>query len=665
MPSTDAYSWYKPVWTRYSLDFLKDQFPSINVDHSFLYAPLRDILNGKATKESYWRNAQIERIASKKSRDLFENFEWVVTLGNTSIDQGVKTTVDNEGDIIVIGDFNDTIFMGEVNNIGTQDVYLTTPEQGVFIAKYNKVGVIQWARSIDSTVLQGPLYARSVITDSSGNIYTVHDNSVTGFLEINKYNTEGDLLNTLNIPVSPNQGLRDIKADKYENLYICGYFQGTINLGSYTFNSPAYETGFIAKLDSEFDFIWAKDLQTTAGSKSYEIALLEENYLYVTGEFDSDINLDPITLAGNGSPDMFLGKFSTGTGECLWGKSFSNSSSTIISEPSITIDPKGHVLLTGSFNGSIKIEDKEINSFPGITDIFVIKLLSTGKLSWIKMCGGESGDRSFDIESDSEENVYITGSYSGISYFSPDSIESRGGDDIFLTKFNKFGNIVDIVTAGGIDNDRGADLVLDAEENIYITGYFTGADADFSPYITSSPQGGLLDAFLGKIPKERFAPGISMGSVQSWIGSHSWSWKEAKYFENEFEVPLLSTIFLNPIDSLIPGKKEHEWELKNTKSGKTIVKIRKTPYFIWTFDRPGLYTLKCTLKDANGNVYEVEHAGKIRVVDHKEPKAGDIIPEIVNPEDFLIRSIYETPKSLGFPPLNRFRLEDPDTPPFN
>lgn len=665
MPSTDRYSWFKPTWTRYSLDFLKDQFPSINLDHTFLYASLRDIINGRATKEDYWRNAQIERIANKKSRDLFENFEWVVTLGNSSSDQGVKTTVDNEGDIIVIGDFTGNIFMGEVNNIGTQDVYLNTPEQGIFIAKYNKVGVIQWARSINSTLLQGPLNARSVITDSSGNIYVVHDNSLTGFIEINKYNTEGDLINTLNIPVSSNQGLRDIKVDKYENLYMCGYFQGTINLGSYTFISPTYETGFIAKIGSELDFIWAKELTTSTESKVYEIGILEENCIYVTGEFETDINLGPVELTGIGNPDAFIGKFSTSDGTCLWGESLSGDASTSIFEPSINIDPKGHVLITGSFNGKIKMEEKEINSFTGSTDIFVIKLLSTGKLIWIKMCGGDSGDRSFDIESDSEENVYITGSYSGTAYFSPDSINSRGGDDIYLTKFDKEGNIIDIVTAGGMDNDRGADLSLDSEENIYITGYFTGSDADFSPYITSSPQGGMLDAFLGKIPKERFTPGISMGGVQSWVGSHSWSWKEAKFFEKEFEIPMLSTIFINPIDSLIPGKKDHEWTLKNAKSGETVVKIRKTPYFIWTFDKPGLYTLVCTLKDANGNLYETEHDGKIRVIDHKNPKPGDIAPEVVDPKDFLIRSIYETPRSLGFPPLNKFNIDDSETPPFN
>ena len=655
MPNVDRYSWYKPVWQRYNIDRLKDQFPSLNLDHVFLYAPLRDIIEGKATKEPYWKNSQIERIAQKKSRDLFENFEWVITLGNSDPDQGVKVTVDNEGDIIAIGDFNGTIFMGEVNNIGTQDVYLTTLDQGVYIAKYNKGGVLQWARSIDSTSPQGPIFGRSVVTDEGGNIYVVCDNNLTGFIEINKYNSGGDLLNIINIPVTPSQFLGDIKVDKYENVYICGGFEGTLNLGIYTLTSSGQDSGFVAKLDSTLNFVWAKQLTDGTYSKANEIAILKEEYLYLTGVFETEINLDPIQLSGVGNPDMFVAKIYTGDGTCLWADSFAYNASTSFTDTSICVDPKGHVLITGSFQGTIEIEDKQLSSFPGVNDIFLIKLLSTGKLVWMKMCGGSSGDTAHDVESDSEENVYITGSYTSGAYFSPVELESRGGTDIYLTKFNKDGLLVDIVTAGGINNDSGADLVLDKEENIYITGYFDG-EAEFSPYVVLSPPGGSLDAFLGKIPKQRFQSGLKIGGVQSWLGSHSWSWREEKFYQEEFEIPLATTIFINPIDSLIPGKKDHIWTLTDTENGNVIVKIRKTPYFIWTFLEPGFYTISCELQDANGNIYQTEHKGKIRVIDHKSPFAGDLTPEVVNPSDYLIRSIYYDRKDLGFPPYSRFDI---------
>jgi hypothetical protein len=67
----------------------------------------------------------------------------------------------------------------------------------------------------------------------------------------------------------------------------------------------------------------------------------------------------------------------------------------------------------------MEIENESITSFvgPGIFDVFVLKILSTGKLIWLKMCGGVSGTEAFDIESDSDENVYITGAFSGEAYF--------------------------------------------------------------------------------------------------------------------------------------------------------------------------------------------------------------------------------------------------------
>jgi hypothetical protein len=650
IPSVDRYSWYKPTWQRYSLDNLKNQFPSLNLNDTFLYAPLRDIIRGRATKESYWRNAQIERILQKKSNDLFQNFEWVVTLGSNFNDQGVKLTVDSEGFVIGIGDFRGTITMGEKSNIST--VTLTESTQSVYVTKYNKVGVLQWAISLNSP--GNIITSRSVTTDAYNNLYVVYEDQLSSNLKLVKISPDGVQLNSLTISVPSTRSIFDVKTDKYENVYICGSFRGTVNFGPFTLTATN-SNGFIAKLDFNFDYVWVKQIESTSLSRVFEIAVLNEEYVYCSGIFSGIIDLGGIELTNVGSTDMFLAKFDAGSGTCLWAESLAATPTTSISTNSITLDPNGHLLVTGAFTGTLELEGQSISSFSSSSDIFVMKLLSTGKLLWMKMCGGDSGDFAFDIESDSQENVYITGSFTTTAYFSPESVVSRGGSDIYLTKFNKDGLLIDIVTAGGVNSDSGADLVLDNEENIYVTGLFRG-NADFSPYI-ATPPGTLNDAFIGKIPKERFHPGLSIGSVQSWLGSHSWSWREERFYQEEFEIPLASTIFINPIDSLIPGKKNHTWVLTDTETGEEIVRIRRTPYFIWTFTSPGFYSISCQLQDANGNTYETQHKGKVRVIDHKEPFAGDLIPDVVNPEDYLIRTIYDNRKTLGFPPLSKFDLE--------
>jgi hypothetical protein len=213
-------------------------------------------------------------------------------------------------------------------------------------------------------------------------------------------------------------------------------------------------------------------------------------------------------------------------------------------------------------------------------------------------------------------------------------------DDIFLGKWNKDGVLVDLVTMGGINMDAGTSLSMDKNENIYLSGYFTGSESQFSPFVISSPQPGGTEGFLLKLPKKKYQTGLSIGEISSWLGSHSWSWKESKFYRNEFEIPLASTVFINPIDSLIPGKKNHVWTLTDSESGEVIIKVRKTPYFIYTFTREGFYDVSCQLEDANGNIVNVEHKGKIRVIDHKNPDPEDLIPEIVNSLDYRYRTIY-------------------------
>ena len=652
LPSVDRYSWWKPSWQRYSVDNLKNQFPSLNINDVFLYAPLRDIINGKAKKESYWRNSQIERIAKKKSNNLLQNFEWVITLGSVYNDSGVKLTVDSEGFVIAIGSFKGTITLGQVSNV-SNNLTLSSADQACYVAKYNKVGVLQWAFAITNP--GNSIQPQSITTDIYNNIYIVYETPGATTFTLEKRDADGNYLNDLTVSVPTQRFLLDVQVDKYQNIYICGSFSGTINFGPFTLTTSNSSDSFLAKLDFNFDFTWAKNFSSPTFSRIYSLAILGDEYIYFTGLFQTSIDFGEISLSAVGTLDSFLAKVDVADGTCVWAESLAGSSSTLFGTNSVTLDPKGNFLVTGSFNGTLELQGTSITSFPANYDIFVIKMTPTGKLLWVKMCGGSSGDFAADIESDSEENVYITGSFTGLSYFSPEVVVPRGGSDIYLTKFNKDGTLVDIVTAGGVNNDGGADIILDKEENLYITGAFQGP-SDFSPYIVTSPPGTGVDAFIGKIPKERFNPGLNIGSVQSWLGSQSWSWREERFFEREFEIPLASTIFINPVDSLIPGKKEHIWTLVDAEKNEEIVKIRRTPFFIWTFTTPGFYTISCQLQDSNGNLYETHHNGKIRVIDHKEAFAGDLIPDVVNPNDYLLRTIYDNRKTLGFPPLSRFDL---------
>jgi hypothetical protein len=247
------------------------------------------------------------------------------------------------------------------------------------------------------------------------------------------------------------------------------------------------------------------------------------------------------------------------------------------------------------------------------------------------------------VEIDSEGSIFILGSYGGKLIASPEISSptyypSPEGDlDLILFKYSNGGTLLDIVDAGGITRDEGISLSLDGSDNIYLTGYISG-QSQFSNWITS-PSGGE-DAFVGKISNLRYQTGNKTGNVFSWFGAGAWQTGESKIFKEEFEIPIGTTVIFNPIDSLIPGKKNHIWKLIYDGDGSEIINIKDAQSFIWTFNAPGFYTLYSSIEDSNGNVSVHNNSGYIRVIDHKNPAPGESVTS-VNSDTFRRRAIYE------------------------
>jgi len=101
--------------------------------------------------------------------------------------------------------------------------------------------------------------------------------------------------------------------------------------------------------------------------------------------------------------------------------------------------------------------------------------------------GNTSFENAVNSTSDSNGNVYTAGFYSQTITVGSETVTWAGGNaDGFLSKFDSQGNPVDIKGFGGTFDDAAVDVAVDANDNIYLTGYFTGSgqgafDADPGP----------------------------------------------------------------------------------------------------------------------------------------------------------------------------------------
>ena len=288
---------------------------------------------------------------------------------------------------------------------------------------------------------------------------------------------------------------QDIAIDSSGNSYITGYFPGNASFGTTELTSSGGIDIFVAKLDSDGNWLWAQKAGGTSDDGGYSIAIDSSGNSYVTGYFHSTASFGNITLTSSGSYDIFVAKLDS-NGNWLWAKKAGGTSDDY--GYSITIDFSGNSYVTGYFYSTASFGTTTLTS-SGDCDIFVAKMDSSGNWLGANQAGGTGEDYGFSIAIDSSGNSYVTGYFQGIAYFGTTTLTSSGGDDIFVATLNNGGNWQWAQKAGGTSWDYGLGIAIDSSGNSYVTGYFYSTASFGTTTLTSS---GNYDIFVAKLDSD-------------------------------------------------------------------------------------------------------------------------------------------------------------------
>ncbi|WP_263603792.1 SBBP repeat-containing protein [Chryseobacterium sp. PET-29] len=223
-----------------------------------------------------------------------------------------------------------------------------------------------------------------------------------------------------------------------------------------------------------------------------------------SGASDFDISSVVNNLSSTGSTDAFIAKYSQ-NGSLKWVKSFS-SNTPLEDAPYINssaTDSSGNIYVTGHFSGSADFDPSptgtKILTSNGDADIFIAKYDRNGIFVWAGNVGGAEYDRGFGISVDSQDRVYVTGSFSTTADFDITSgvynLTSEYIDSTFIIKMNKDGQIIWGKATQGMGSDVGTSVAVDSNFNVFVSGNNLGTN-DFDP----SPTGifELTSTFSGQ-----------------------------------------------------------------------------------------------------------------------------------------------------------------------
>jgi len=362
------------------------------------------------------------------------NFVWGKKFGGTNNECCNAIKLDASGNIYITGYFNNTADFDP--GVGTANLTAVS-DTDIFIAKYDSSGEYVWAKSIGGLI---PQQGNAISIDSVGNIYIT--GSFQTFFEF--------------IDFDPGVGTGNLESVGHNDI-------------------------FVAKYDSDGNYIWAKSMGGIEHESSTTIKVDSLGNVYTTGQFYGTTDFDPgagtANLTSFGDADIFISKLDS-SGNYVWAKSIGGAD--IDNGASLAFDSSNNVYVTGGFIGMVDFDPgagtTNITSV-GNTDIFILKLDSNGNYVWTKQIEGTGhNETGSSIFIDSSDNIYTTGYFNGTADFDPGvgttSVASVGEYDIFILKLDSEGGYEWVESAGGLSFDTGNSIYVDADGVVYIAGNY-------------------------------------------------------------------------------------------------------------------------------------------------------------------------------------------------
>ncbi|QSQ27278.1 hypothetical protein JY651_21220 [Pyxidicoccus parkwayensis] len=377
---------------------------------------------------------------------------------------------------------------------------LGTSTSDIVVARFDPHGQLLWSKRFGDFNYQ---QATSIAVDSSGNLVISGD--YWGELDfgggalpcpgspgnprafVAKLDANGGHLWSRCFGDGGQQQMGGLAVGPGGDVFISGYFGGTIDFGDGPVQAEGASDQFVARLDSRGRAEWhtAYDAGTSGLGA---LAVDGRGNVFVSGGFVDAIRAGTRTLVSDAGFNAYVLKLDR-RGAPQWAKSFGAAQNQTAWR--LAADATGNVVGAGAFLGTVDFGGGPLTA-SGM-DVFAVSLDGDGNHRWSHGFGGPGADWGFDVGLDPAGNVLITGAFQGTVDFGAGPLVSAGGDDIFVAKLSRSGQTLWSRGFGDFNNQAAFRVAAAGKRDAVLWGRLSGTvDFGAGPVTDYSSTGSVV-----------------------------------------------------------------------------------------------------------------------------------------------------------------------------
>lgn len=336
---------------------------------------------------------------------------WSKRFGN-AVDQVVSdVALDDQGNVVVIGDFSGSIDLGG----GT---LMSAGGTDVFVAKFDPMGAHLWSKRFGDAGAQS---GRGIAVDATGRVFAT------------------------------------------------GSFAGTVDFGGGATMSAGGTDAFVVALDASGAFLWGRRFGDAAAQVGVALAVTP-TALLVTGDAAGSVDFGAGPLTSAGSTDVFVASLDAQSGTPLGGTLYGSAAAQNAGDIAVRFNgANAETVLVGTFAGTINLGSGTLTS-SGAADGFVALI---GASSWSKRIGGGNADAARSVAVDANGAIVVGGDFALTADLGGGAVMSAGGLDAYVVKLDPMGNHVWSRHYGN-GADQSVNAVAADVTDVYLAGTFNG-----------------------------------------------------------------------------------------------------------------------------------------------------------------------------------------------